>query len=122
MDWTAIFNFLMIAGAVQGFIFNIATFLTRRRLEKPVVFLNLFVLFISLNNLQSWCVDKGLLSFNYYVEHFVFPWYVLIVPFFYTFLVYYLQIEKRKLPFIRLTLTIFFMEVGCRIAMLYLIS
>ena len=122
MDWTALFNFLMIAGAVQGFIFNVATFLTRRRLEKPVVFLNLFVLFISLNNLQSWCVDKGLLSFNYYVEHFVFPWYVLIVPFFYTFLVYYLQIEKRKLPFIRLTLTIFFLEVGCRIAMLYLIS
>lgn len=50
---TAIFNFLLIAGALQGFVFNIATFLSRKKVEKPILFLNLMVLFLSLNNLQT---------------------------------------------------------------------
>jgi len=90
---TAIFNFLMIAGAVQGFVFNIATFASRKKIEKPILYLNLFVLFLSLNNLQSWLIDKNLLFEGIKWQNFTLPWYVLIVPMFYAFLLYYLEIE-----------------------------
>lgn len=121
MNFTAVFNFLLIAGAVQGFVFNIATFLARKKIEQPVLFLNLFVFFLSLNNLQSWLIDKDLISMNFYISHFRIPWYVLIVPMFYAFLVYYLKIEKKKWPFLEVTLGIFLLEVVARGFVLFLV-
>lgn len=111
---TAIFNFLMIAGAVQGFIFNLATFLSRKKIESPVLFLNLFVFFLSFNNLQSWLIEKNFLTSGFVSYDFTVPWYVLIVPMFYAFLVHYLEIEEKKLPFIRLSLMIFIFELITR--------
>ncbi len=104
---TAIFNFLMIAGAIQGFVFNVATFLSRKKIEKPVLFLNLFVFFLSLNNLQSWLIDKALLPSNFFLDHFTIPWNILIVPMFYAFLVFFLGIEKRRYPFLITSLLLF---------------
>lgn len=112
---TAIFNFLMIAGAIQGFIFNVATFLSRRKIEKPVLFLNLFVLFLSLNNLQSWFLEKNFLPHDFFLNGFAFPWYVLIVPMFYAFLVHYLAIEKKLTSYLRFSLVIFLLELIARV-------
>ncbi len=117
---TAVFNFLMIAGAVQGFIFNIATFLSRKKIERPVLFLNLFVLFLSLNNLQSWLIEKNFLSDGIVAYDFTVPWYVLIVPMFYAFLVHYLEIEEKKMPFIMVSLMIFVFELIARSLVTYL--
>lgn len=122
MNITTIFNFLLIAGAVQGFIFNIATFLSRKKIEPPVLFLNLFVFFLSMNNLQSWLIDKDLVFSNFFLSHFLIPWYVLIVPMFYAFLVYYLGIEKRKWPFLLVSGIIFLMEVVTRSVLLLLVK
>lgn len=119
MKVTAIFNFLLLAGALQGFIFNIATFLARKKIEKPVLFLNLFVLFLSLNNLQSWIIDKELLISNFFLYHFRIPWYVLIVPMFYAFLIHYLGIEKKKWPFITVSAVVFILEVVARTILLF---
>lgn len=114
MNIIAIFNFLLIAGAVQGFIFNIATFLSRKKIERPVLLLNLFVFVLSMNNLQSWLIDKGFVASDFFLSQFIIPWYVLIVPFFYSFLVYYLGIEKKKWPFLQLTAAIFLLEMVVR--------
>ena len=122
MSITAIFNFLLIAGAVQGFIFNIATFLSRKKIERPVLLLNLFVFFLSMNNLQSWLIDKGFVASNFFMSQFIIPWYVLIVPFFYAFLVYYLGIEKKKWPFLQLTAAIFLLEMVVRSIVIVLIQ
>ncbi len=122
MDVTAVLNFLLIAGAIHGFIFNIATFLARKKIEKPVVFLNLFVFFLSLNNLQSWLIAKDFVFDFFFLKHFVFPWYVLIVPMFYAFLVHYLGIEKKRLPFVGLSITIFVIAVLARTALLVLVG
>ncbi|MBT8183911.1 MAG: helix-turn-helix domain-containing protein [Eudoraea sp.] len=122
MNITAIFNFLLIAGAVQGFIFNIATFLSRRKIERPVLFLNLFVFVLSMNNLQSWLIDKGFVASDFFMSQFIIPWYVLIVPFFYAFLLYYLGIEKKKWPFLQLTAAIFIMEMVVRSIVIILIQ
>ena len=112
---TGIFNFLMIAGAVQGFVFNIFTFLSRKRLEKPIIYLNLFVLFLSLNNLQSWLVDQGFVSRFFFPGYFLFPWYLLIVPMFYAFLIHYLGLADDKRPFLKLSLLFFMIAVVLRI-------
>lgn len=119
---TAIFNFLMIAGAVQGFIFNIATFLSRKKIEKPVLFLNLFVFFLSMNNLQSWFLEKRFLPDDFFLDGFAFPWYVLIVPMFYSFLIHYLEIENKLPAYLRLSLTIFSLELMARMMITWLVN
>ena len=122
MNVSAIMNFLLIAGAVQGFAFNIGTFLVRKKIEKPVVLLNLLVFFLSLNNLQSWLVTKGFVFDTFFLKHFVFPWYVLILPMFYAFLIYYLNLEKKRIPFLRLSIAVFFLELLARSVMLVLVE
>ncbi len=119
---TAIFNFLMIAGAVQGFIFNVATFLSRKKIERPILFLNLLVFFLSLNNLQSWFIEKHFIDSEFLLHDFTVPWYVLIVPMFYAFLVYYLEIEEKRFPFIRTSLIIFFLELITRTVVIFLVN
>jgi len=122
MNFTAILYFLLVAGAIQGFIFNIATFLARRKIEKPVVFLNLLVLVLSLNNLQSWLIEKGFVPDFFFLKHFVFPWYVLILPMFYAFLIFYLGIEKKRMPFLGLTIAVVVAELVARTIVLGLID
>ncbi len=61
-----VFNFLMIAGAIQGVLFVVVTLLSRKKIEQALVYLNLFVLFLSLNNLQSWLIDKGFIPASYF--------------------------------------------------------
>lgn len=110
----SIFNFLMIAGVIQGFIFIFATFSSRKRIERPILYLNLFVLFLSLNNLQSWLIDKNLFFKGSFWEDYTIPWYVLIVPMFYAFLIYYLEIEKKRLSFLTISISIFCTELLVR--------
>jgi len=119
---TAVFNFLMIAGAIQGFIFNIATFLSRKKIEKPILFLNLLVFFLSLNNLQSWFIEKRFLSDVISFHDFTVPWYVLIAPMFYAFLVYYLEIQEKRFPVIIISLLIFFIELLARTVITYMVN
>lgn len=122
MNIIAILNFLLVAGAVQGFIFNIATFLARKRIEKPVLFLNLLVFVLSVNNLQSWLIDKEFVFDSFFLKHLVLPWYVLILPMFYAFLVYYLGIEKKRMPFFNLSIGVFMAELLARNVVLYLVN
>lgn len=61
MDLVSIIYFLLIAGVVQGFGFNLVTIGIKKKTSKVIVFLNLIVLFISLNNLQAWLGYKGLI-------------------------------------------------------------
>lgn len=122
MNVPAVLNFLLIAGAVQGFAFNIGTFLVRKKIERPVVLLNLLVFFLSLNNLQSWLITKGFVFDHFFLKHFVFPWYVLILPMFYAFLIYYLNLEKKRIPFLRLSIAVFIAELLARSIVLVLVD
>ncbi len=112
---TSVFNFLMIAGVVQGFIFNALTSFSRKKIEYPVLFLNLFVLFLSLNNLQSWLIDMDFVAFSYYTI----PFYVLLAPMFHAFLVNYLGIENKRRPFFKLTALVFIFELVARGVVVY---
>jgi len=112
----------MIAGAIQSFIFNISTFLSRKKIEKPVLFLNLLVLFLSLNNLQSWFIEKRLIQTEFVLHNFTFPWYVLILPMFYAFLVYYLGAEEKRFSFIMISLAVFLLEFFERTTTIFMVN
>jgi AraC-like DNA-binding protein len=109
-----LFNFVMIAGIVQGFIFIIATSLTKRGRHKSVVYLNLVVLFLTLNNLQIVLVDNNFVEVNFFIRKMLIPWYMLILPSFYTFLMYYLQVENKIYSFVRVSVGFFLIEILVR--------
>ena len=114
MNLGAIINLLLIIGAVHGFIFIGVTFFLRKLIEKPVLFLNLFVLFLSLNNLQSWLLESKITE-NPLTAFFTAPWYLMIVPMFYSFLIYYLGIEKKRNSLIWISTGLFLITVFIRI-------
>lgn len=114
MNWIAIINFLLIAGAIQGFIFFGVTFLLKKKIGPAILFLILTVLFISLNNLQAWLIDSGYSSGLFYLKHMLVPWYLLILPCFYSFLLYYLKVQDKLRPFLKPALYLFFTELIVR--------
>ncbi|MEZ2414194.1 helix-turn-helix domain-containing protein [Muriicola sp. E247] len=114
MNWIAIINFLLIAGAIQGFIFFAVTFLLKKKIGPVILFLTLTVLFISLNNLQAWLIDSGYSSGLFYIKHMLVPWYLLILPSFYSFLVHYLNVEEHLRTYIKLALAILLFELLIR--------
>lgn len=114
----SIFNFFMIAGVIQGFLFIFVTFFGKRGNEKSLVYLNLVVLFLSLNNLQIALIDNVFTDANFFVRNLLLPFYVLIVPSFYLFLIHYLKIEKKITSFFYWTIVLFVAEILIRVALL----
>ncbi len=110
-----LFNFVMIAGIVQGFIFITATSMTKRGKHKSVIYLNLVVLFLTLNNLQICLVDNNYIEVNFFIRKMLIPWYMLILPSFYTFLMYYLQVQHKIYSFVRVSVVLFLIEIFIRI-------
>ncbi|MFG6686293.1 helix-turn-helix domain-containing protein [Mariniflexile sp. HNIBRBA6329] len=118
MDIVPIINFLLIAGVIQGFGFNLVTIFVKKKFNKTVVFLNLVVLFISLNNLQRWLIDNGFISDLFLIQQLEVPWYVLIFPMFYAFTTHFLKIENKVNDFIKLTLLVFIIEIIIRLCLI----
>ena len=113
MSLGTIINLLLIIGAVHGFIFIGVTFFLRKRIERPVLLLNLFVLFLSLNNLQSWVLESKI-SEDALTTFFTVPWYLMIVPMFYSFLIHYLEIENKRKSLLLISIVLFFLAVCIR--------
>ena len=98
-----IFNTILITGVIYGFIFIGFIFLSKKRKGKPLLFLSLIVLFISLNNLQAWLIDMGYTFSFVYLKYLRVPWYFFCMPLFYVFLVHYLKIHKKVQSFLYIT-------------------
>ncbi len=107
MSIDQIFNTILITGVIYGFIFNAIIFLSRKRKGKSIFFLNLVVLFITLNNLQALLIDLGFSSTIVYIKHLKVPWYFLCMPLFYVFLVHYSKIDKKVKSFLFATIYVF---------------
>lgn len=114
MNAVEIINFILIIGVIQGFAFNIFTVhLTRRKVSMAVIYLNLTVLFISLNNLQAWFLLNFELH-NFFFKELLIPFDLAILPVFHAFLVHYLQIEKSNKLYIKIASIIFFILIFIR--------
>ena len=78
-------------------------------------FINLLVLVISLNNIQSWLLIKNFFIKYFFLDYVHIPWHFLIAPFFYMFLIHYLEIEKRSKNILKIILPIFILIITIRI-------
>ncbi len=112
-----IFNFCMIAGVIQGFIFLTYTSFSKRSGDKSVIYLNLLVLFLTLNNAQIPIIDTLFSNPNYFINNLHITFYVVTVPSFYAFLVHYLKVEKKIFDFFSIGLALFTLE--CIFRMLF---
>ncbi|SHG50753.1 AraC-type DNA-binding protein [Flavobacterium fluvii] len=113
-----IFDFLMISGVILGIIFIVATQFSKNGRDKSIIYLNLVVLFIMLNNLQALTLETIFVDANFFIHRMQIPWYVLIFPSFYTFLIYYLKIEKKISSFVYVSISLFVIEIVIRIALI----
>lgn len=57
-----IFNSIILAGIVQGFVFSGVVFFSEKYRKAPVYFLSILILTFSLNNLQYYLQDTGLIT------------------------------------------------------------
>jgi AraC-like DNA-binding protein len=112
----SIFDILMISGIILGIIFIVTTQLSKKGKDKSMIYLSLVVLFLTLNNLQICLVDNDYVNVNFFIRKLLIPWYVLIMPSFYTFLSYYLKVEKKIYSFFILSISLFVLEIMIRMA------
>ncbi len=118
MSTVEIFNTILITGVIYGFTFNAIIFLNKKRKGKPILFLNLLVLFISLNNLQAWLIDEGHIFSYIYLKYLRIPWYFLCAPLFLVFLVQYLKIHKKVQSFLYTSVFIFIGLILVRLSLI----
>ncbi|MEO6348656.1 MAG: helix-turn-helix domain-containing protein [Aquaticitalea sp.] len=118
MNFVPIINFLLIAGVIQGFGFNLVTLFIKKKYDNTIVFLNLTILFISLNNLQRWLIDNGFSSDSFLLKNLLIPWYVLVLPMFYAFTVHFIKVHEKVNSFIRVTLAVFVLEIAIRLCII----
>ncbi len=114
----SIINFFLLAGAIQGFGFNLVTLFVKKKFDLIIIFLNLTVLFISLNNLQRWLIDNGFTSDLFLLKHLLIPWYLLVLPMFYAFTTHFVKVENRVNDFVKLSLIIFIAEIVIRLSLI----
>ncbi|WP_435415743.1 helix-turn-helix domain-containing protein [Polaribacter aestuariivivens] len=119
MSVKEIFNLFLLISALHGFLFCIVILFSKNGREKSILFINLLVLTISLNNIQSWIVAKDFYSSFFFLDYIHIPWHFLIAPFFYMFLIYYLDIKKRSKNILKIVLPIFFLMIGIRIGFVF---
>ena len=105
----------MFLGIIIGFLFLVYTNSSKNRKDKSIIYLNLFVFFFTINNLQITLADYNYLYLNFFERKLLVPWYVLIIPCFYTFVVHYLKVEKRIKSFVLVSIFLFTIEILIRI-------
>ena len=114
-----VINFILIAGVIQGFVFNIFTIhITKKKVSWAVIYLNLSVLVLSLNNLQAWLIDVDFSTNNFFLKQLLVPWYMFILPTFHAFLIHYLRIQKTLKSYIKPAIVIFTGELIIRIGLI----
>jgi len=107
-----------MAGVVQAFGFNLVTIFVKKKFSKPIIFLNLVVLSIALNNLQRWLIDNGYSSDLFLLEHLMVPWYLFIIPMFYAFATHFMKIEDKVVSYVRATVVIFIVEIVIKLCLI----
>nr|BFF40585.1 hypothetical protein BACY1_23900 [Tenacibaculum mesophilum] len=72
-----------------------------------MIYLNLLILAISLNNIQSWVLEKELFQHKFALDYVQIPWHFLAMPFLYMFLIHYLNLAEKSYKILKLIIPIF---------------
>ena len=111
-----LFNLFLLVSALHGFAFSIVLFSSKNGREKSMVYLNLLILVISINNLQSWALERGLLQNKFALDYMQFSWHFLAMPFLYMFLVHYLDLPQKSFNVLKFAIPVFILMVIAQIS------
>ena len=109
-----LFKLTMIAGIITGFAIITYTNLSPKRKDKSIIYLNFFVFFFTLNNLQITLADYNFIDLNFFERKLLIPFYALIIPAFYTFVTYYLKAQNKVKSFVIISIILFTLEIIMR--------
>lgn len=84
-----------------------------------MVYLNLLVLTISLNNIQSWALEKKILQHKFLLDYLQIPWHFLAMPFLYMFLIHYLNLTKKTINILKVIFPLFLIMIGIQISFVH---
>lgn len=102
MSIAAVFNLFLLLSALFGFIFSVGLFSSKYGREKSIVYLNIVIILIAISHLQSWAIKNGL-----YLNNIRFSWHFLAMPFFYMFIIQYLNLKKKYFNILKIAVPIF---------------
>lgn len=119
MSTTEIFNLFLLISSLHGFLFYFIILFSKKKRDKSIVFINLLVLVMSLNNAQSWIFSRDFFTNFSFSDYAHFPWHFLIAPFYYTFFIYYLDIKEKSKNLLQIMLPIFILMILLRISFVY---
>jgi AraC-like DNA-binding protein len=104
----------MIASVFIGFAFILLFQISNKTKTKSMFYLNLVVLFFTLNNFQIVLLDNFFTNSNYFIRNLLFPFYSLIVPSFYAFVRYYLNVQNKTTSYFKFYFILFSIQVLVR--------
>ncbi|CAL2093857.1 HTH araC/xylS-type domain-containing protein [Tenacibaculum sp. 190524A05c] len=107
MSTADFFNMFLLISAIHGFALCFIMFFSKYGKNKSLLFLNLMILTISLNNLQSWALERNLFQHKFMLDYIQIPWHFLSAPFFYAFLINYLDIYEKSRKLLKYFITVF---------------
>ncbi|MCG8183675.1 helix-turn-helix domain-containing protein [Tenacibaculum piscium] len=119
MNTKDIFDLFLIVSALHGFAFNIILLCSKNGREKSMLYLNLLIFVISLNNIQSWGLERNLLQHKFTLNYLQIPWHFLAMPFLYMFLIHYLKIAKKSYNLLKIILPMFLVIVITQVIFMY---
>jgi AraC-like DNA-binding protein len=111
-----IFNLFLLISALHGFLFYFVILFSKNKKDKSIFYINLLVLIISLNNIQSWIIAKNFFSKYFFLDYILIPWHFLIAPLFYMFLINYLEIKEKSKDILKIALPVFCLIILIRIS------
>ena len=108
-----LYNSILFAGILQGIIFAIVVMFNKKYNHRSNFYLVALISSFSLNNLQFYCADIGLISGDFFYKYVYIPWCLIIPVFFYLYIVKSLYPEnkisfKQKLLFVPFYIGLFF--------------
>lgn len=114
-------NIVFTLGIIQGFIFIFYWLFIKKIRLKPIIFLNAFVLFLTLNNIQVLIFINEIFSNHLFLKHIEFSWYLLILPYFLAFIIHYFDFDSPKQTFLKAAWFLFISQIFIRFSLLFLI-
>ncbi len=119
MDTPTLFNLFLLVSALHGFAFSIILFCSKNGREKSMLYLNLLILTISLNNIQSWALERNLFQHKFSLDYLQIPWHFLAMPFLYMFLINYLSLSKKSYNILKVMIPLFLVIIASQITFVY---
>lgn len=84
-----------------------------------MLYLNFLILAISLNNIQSWALEKHLFQHKFSLDYLQIPWHFLAMPFLYMFLINYLNLSKKSYNILKAIVPLFLIIIATQIVFVY---